>query len=495
MLKIISNLQEEAMGKKKSVALIVLISLILAVLLAMSVASFSVPSTVKNYNSLLSVIDLGCDLGGGYQTVMYPEGVISKEEYQSLVEADEASAEDYTAYKGVYLSTDIYSNNEISETFQSEFDTALKIIQRRYENKGFSDYKLRVQDDYTIIAEIPDTDEDADNVFEKLALSGMLTFRSSASTANSRNVLMEGTSEYIKSVEVSGSDETYYVVLNFTKAGRKEFTKITTELAASSSSDSSSGSSSGASLYVFMGTEQLMNVSVTEAIDQNYVAISGFTTRSTATSVSVVLDTALHESDRFDLTFTNSGAASFTATMGEHTALYIAIAFGVAVLAMIVAFLIRYKGMGLAHVYGFLSFAVIYILCIALIDGIQLTMGGVIAILLASVIALACNLLAFKNISDEFYSGKTLNAAVKSGYKKSLAFTIDIHVILLIAAIVLWLISASVVNFAALIFLIGIVISALTTLLLTRFYLYLFLSSAKNKIAFCNFKREELEDD
>ena len=488
MLKIISNLQEEAMGKKKSVALIVLISLILAVLLAMSVESFSVPSTVKNYNSLLSVIDLGCDLGGGYQTVMYPEGVISKEEYQSLVEADEASAEDYTAYKGVYLSTDIYSNNEISETFQSEFDTALKIIQRRYENKGFSDYKLRVQDDYTIIAEIPDTDEDADNVFEKLALSGMLTFRSSASTANSRNVLMEGTSEYIKSVEVSGSDETYYVVLNFTKAGRKEFTKITTELAASSSSDSSSGSSSGASLYVFMGTEQLMNVSVTEAIDQNYVAISGFTTRSTATSVSVVLDTALHESDRFDLTFTNSGAASFTATMGEHAALYIAIAFGV-------AFLIRYKGMGLAHVYGFLSFAVIYILCIALIDGIQLTMGGVIAILLASVIALACNLLAFKNISDEFYSGKTLNAAVKSGYKKSLAFTIDIHVILLIAAIVLWLISASVVKFAALIFLIGIVISALTTLLLTRFYLYLFLSSAKNKIAFCNFKREELEDD
>ena len=119
----------------------------------------------------------------------------------------------------------------------------------------------------------------------------------------------------------------------------------------------------------------------------------------------------------------------------------------------------------------------------------------VIPILLASVIALACNLLAFKNISDEFYSGKTLNAAVKSGYKKSLAFTIDVHVILLIAAIVLWLISASVVKFAALIFLIGIVISALTTLLLTRFYLYLFLSSAKNKIAFCNFKREELEDD
>lgn len=472
------------MGKKKSVALIVLISLVLVVLIAMSVVSFAIPSTVKNYNSLLSLIDLGTDLGGGYQTVMYPEGVISKEEYEALRDAEDENVQDYTAYKGVYLSSDIYSDGKISEDFQAEFDLAVKIISKRYEDKGFSDYKIRVQDDYTIVAEIPQTDEDAENVFDKLALSGELTFRSSASTSSTKNVLMYGNSDYIKSVSVKGSDETYYVVLNFTKAGKTEFTTITSDLSADSGT-----------LYVYMGDEQLMSVTVSETISQSYVAISGYTTRSTATSVAVVIKSALNEDDIFDLSFTNSGAASFVATMGENTALIIAIVFGVAILAMIVLFLIKYKGMGLAHVYGFLTFAVVFILCISLIEGIQLTMGGVIAILLASVIVISCNLLAFKNISTEFDSGKTLTAAVKSGYKKSLAFTIDIHVILLIAALVLWLISASVVKFAALIFLIGIIVSAFTSLLLTRFYLYLFLSSAKNKIAFCNFKREELEDD
>jgi len=45
------------MGKKKSVVLLVLISIVLVALVFMSVASFAVPSTVKNFNSFLSVID------------------------------------------------------------------------------------------------------------------------------------------------------------------------------------------------------------------------------------------------------------------------------------------------------------------------------------------------------------------------------------------------------------------------------------------------------
>jgi len=115
--------------------------------------------------------------------------------------------------------------------------------------------------------------------------------------------------------------------------------------------------------------------------------------------------------------------------------------------------------------------------------------------LLASIMCVACNLLVFKNIAEDFYSGKTVTSAVKSGYRKTIAFTIDIHAILLIAALIVWLISSATVKFVAMIFLLGVAISAATTLLFTRFYFYLLLSAAKNKIAFCNFKREELEDE
>ena len=56
------------MGKKKSAVLIVLFTVVLVGLIFMSVASFQV-SAVKNYNSLLSMIDLSTDLGGGYTAV------------------------------------------------------------------------------------------------------------------------------------------------------------------------------------------------------------------------------------------------------------------------------------------------------------------------------------------------------------------------------------------------------------------------------------------
>lgn len=105
------------------------------------------------------------------------------------------------------------------------------------------------------------------------------------------------------------------------------------------------------------------------------------------------------------------------------------------------------------------------------------------------------NWYAFKNIREEFASGKTLTASVKAGYKKSLAFTIDAHIVLLLLSAALCLISTGTMFYAGLILVLGTVISAACTLAVTRFCLYVFLAQPKNKIAFCNLKREETEDE
>ena len=102
---------------------------------------------------------------------------------------------------------------------------------------------------------------------------------------------------------------------------------------------------------------------------------------------------------------------------------------------------------------------------------------------------------AFNNIKKEFASGKTLTASVKAGYKKSLGFTIDVHAILVLASLALWLIVTGPAKFASLVFLLCIAASAVCTLLVTRFYFYMFSAQPKNKIAFAGFKREETEDE
>ena len=88
------------MGKKKSVALIVIMVIVLAGLAFISVASFAL-SSPNYFTPLISHIQLSTDLGGGYYTVYYPEGVISQEEYELLVNSDTDSdaAETYTRHK------------------------------------------------------------------------------------------------------------------------------------------------------------------------------------------------------------------------------------------------------------------------------------------------------------------------------------------------------------------------------------------------------------
>ena len=180
--------------------------------------------------------------------------------------------------------------------------------------------------------------------------------------------------------------------------------------------------------------------------------------------------------------------------MGTNAGLIVAIVFGVLTLVMAVYSIIRYRGMGLAHVFGFITFALLMILCLSLIETVVLNMAGVLAILATATLLCGFDWYAFKNIADEFATGKTLTASIKAGYKKSLALTIDVHVVLFLAALILYFAATGAVFYMATILLFGTALSAACSLGVTRFFFYVFLAQPKNKIAFCNFKREETED-
>ena len=496
------------MGKKKSAALIILITVVLVGLIFMSVATFPV-SDVNRYNSLLSIIDLGSDLGGGYTAVYYPEGVISQEEYNRLVENYNSAVEEgenaddpadlYKPYKGIYLSVEdnVYdetAEDGVSQDFRTEFESAFRALQYRFEQKSYSAYSVKLQDDFTIRVDVPYTDENASNMFTMMSYGGNLLFTDGSSNE------MEITSEYVTGARVVSATSGYGISIDFTSEGRQAFNDLTSAMVSSSSDDSSSSSSTSSTLYIQMGGNDLLSngISISSAVDESSFAFSGaFTERGSAETLVAVINSALNEDYFFDIELTVPSAeiSEFAPTMGENAALIAAVVIGVLIVAMIVFSLIKYKGMGLAHVYGFLTYAVALVLCLALIETIQLTAAGIVAIMLSASLMVWFNWYAFKNIRDEFATGKTLTASVKAGYKKSLAFTIDAHIVLLILSAALCLISTGTVFYAALIFVLGTVISAACTLALTRFYLYMFLAQPKNKIAFCNLKREETEDE
>lgn len=497
------------MGKKKSVVLIVLVTILIAALAFISVATFAIPSTVNIFNSLLNTVELGTDLGGGYYTVYYPEGVITQDEYQ-LIESqykqaqeegnasDYVNPEDYTKHKGIYLSNDIIdAQGNVDETFAAEFEKAYKALSYRFEHKNLSGYSVKLQDDYTVLVQVPYTDESVDDLFTMCSYRGTLLF-----TDDEGND-MYGEPEYIsKASVISAGDAGYAVEVRFTEAGAEEFYSLTSAIFDTANADqeeSSSGSlttANNGTLYIKLGDETLMQAEVESAMTQSAIYISGsFSTRGSAGTVASIINSSLHEDMLFDIELSAPQIYTFEPTMGENVALIAAIVIGVLALAMIVYSLIRYKGMGLAHVYGFLTFALLYIAALALIDLVSLNAVGLLAAVFCAAMCVGLNFYAFGNIRREFYDGKTLTMSIRNGYNKSLALTIEVHAVLLLAAIAMYFIATGTVHFMAMVLIIGTVLSAAVTLGITRFYLYMFLAQPKNKIAFCNLKGVQTENE
>ena len=107
------------MGKKKSVVLLTLITIVIVVLCAVAVfPSFHLSvfkkDSVKTWNPVVTLYDTDEELNGGYVARYYPAGVISATEYDSNCRSisEQESAEKLQEYKdsyvkhgGVYLST------------------------------------------------------------------------------------------------------------------------------------------------------------------------------------------------------------------------------------------------------------------------------------------------------------------------------------------------------------------------------------------------------
>ena len=474
------------MGKVKSVLLIVVVTAVLAGLLFIGFAP-SFPVGAKDYfNSLLSNIELGTDLGGGHYTVYYPEGVLSASDYK-LEEPEEQQK--YTQYGGIYLSNEIYDGETVDEEFAAEFERAAASIRTRYESMGFINTQFSVENDYTIRVAIPSVSANVSlsNVLTQLAFAGSLhiTDTAIATSTAERGAEVWGR-DLVSSAGIAGAEGNYAVAIRFTREGREKFAALTADMISSEST----------TLYVYVGINQILSVSISEEMDQSTIYISGsFDTREEAQAVASVINSVLDEEDVFDLSVTYSYIYDLAPTMGENTALWIAVSIGVLFLALIVVSLVKYKGMGLAFTYGFLTWMLALLLCVSLIGGIVVDFGGVLAIVLSSVLMAGFSYYAYRNIRGEFETGKTLTASIKAGFKKSIALTLDVHIVLALAALVLWLVSVGKVSFAALIFLLGTALSGVCTLLVTRFYLYMFMAQPSNKIAFCNFKREETEED
>lgn len=137
-------------------------------------------------------------------------------------------------------------------------------------------------------------------------------------------------------------------------------------------------------------------------------------------------------------------------------------------LAIVVVFMIAvYFIPGLASSIALLLYVALIVLLLNGFD-LTLTLSGVAGIILSIGMAVDANVIIFARIREEIGAGKSVRAAIDSGFSKALSAIIDGNVTTLIAAAVLWILGPGTIKGFAQTLALGIVLSMFTALFVTK---------------------------
>lgn len=352
---------------------------------------------------------------------------------------------------------------DLSKVTSDEMGAAESIIRARLDAAGYSEATISRQGDTGIRVEIPNIDDPQEAV-KMIGATAKLEFLDA-----DKNVIMDGSKKYVSGAvskygQVSeGGSNQYYVQLSFSTEGRKIFKEATQKAVSASSEDKKI-------ISIALDGEVQMSPRVQEVIDSDSCVITGDYTAEAAESVANLIS-----SGQLPFSLKDAELRSVGPTLGSKALSTSLKAALIGVILVMIFMLLVYRLPGLVADISLIA----YISLVTLIMAgffvtkfrVTLTLPGIAGVILSIGMAVDANVVIFERIKDELRAGKSVGAAVNAGFNRAVTAVIDSNVTTIIAAVVLYIFGTGTVkNFAVTLF-IGIVISMLTAVTLTKFLL------------------------
>lgn len=214
-------------------------------------------------------------------------------------------------------------------------------------------------------------------------------------------------------------------------------------------------------------------------LDGNTVTSPQVHERLTDKSV-VITGTFDEETAEYYAGVINAGALPFAlkvesnevvqATLG-HDALNKCLWAGLIGIILVVLFMIAYYRLpGVAAALSLCAYVALTGLAI-LVFKVNLSLAGIAGIVLAIGMAVDANVVIFERIKDEIRKGRSTASAIRAGFHNAMAAILDSNITTLIAAVVLYYFGTGSVKGFAMTLLIGVIISFLTAIFITQFFM------------------------
>lgn len=443
------------MNLKKSIVILTVIAVFIILMSVFALVSFPVAGTVYDYHGYATTIDLGLDLSGGISAVF-----------------------------GV--------QDDGLGNLESRVDGAVSTLQSMLASEGFAEAtvaKTSSDGSYAIRVETADV-SGAEDMLDLLG-PARLQFVGSSSQGTSGSTLpsdaevaLEGSqhlADAYASMQNTGTANVGVVVLVFNEEGTTAFADLT-----------------GESDYVniYLNGTLFNSVKINSQITNGVAVISGSDSSGKGWDYNTANDYAMRfRLSTLGVTLDDGEVVSVSPTFGDGAVLAAIIAVAVCVGVAFIVLAVMYRGLGLAAIISVAVDALVLIWFCAVLPWVQLTIAGIAGLVLSVFFAADANIVILERIRGEYRNSlKPIPSAVKAGFKHSLGAVIDSCVAVLVFAIMLWAIGSAASVGLAVTLLVGIILAAVSSLLLTRVIINCFLPVNSTSEKFYGLKRAEEEE-
>lgn len=364
---------------------------------------------------------------------------------------------------GVSITYEAVKENPTAE----EMDDTVYKMQKRVENYS-TEASVYKEGENRINIDIPGV-TDADAILEALGKAGSIEF-----IDPDGNVVIDGSDINTASPETYQDDTgatAYEVKLELNAEGAQKFGEATAELI-------------GEEISIRYDGEIIQSPTVQSEISDGVAVITGQENFDAASELASVIRIGALPLELTELRSTVVGAK-----LGSEAIDTSLLAGFIGLILVIVFMIVFYRVPGVAASLA-LCFYVACMVVVLAVFNVTLTLPGIAGILLSIGMAVDANVIIFTRIKEELGAGKTVRSAIKQGFDKALSAIVDGNVTTLIAAVVLWFKGSGTVKGFAQTLAIGIILSMITALLVTKFILNAFYNMGCDKPGLYGVKKD-----
>lgn len=332
---------------------------------------------------------------------------------------------------------------------------AIATIRQRVDGLGVSEATVTKQGNNRIRVSIPDI-QDQENALDIIGKTAQLEF-----IGPDEEVILTGDqvkdSQAVYQQTDTGVEEPV-VTLKLNKEGTSAFAKATEQFI-------------GQPISIVLDGETISAPYVNTAITNGEAVITGQSTLEEASDLSTLI-----RAGALPVSLEPVEVRTVGPTLGQD-ALSKSISAGMIGIALVFVFMILYYRVpGIVASLALLVYMLLYFLILVSIHT-ALTLPGIAGIILTIGMAVDANVIIFERIKEELKLGKTLNSAINSGFSRALTSILDSNTTTIIAGVALFFFGTGTIKGFAVTLMIGIGVSMVTAIFVTRYLLRLFVKT------------------